>query len=671
MDKEKGKSYLMDYVQTYLKLSKGDMYQCPLCGSGSSGQANSDGAFSLNPNTENTRWYCFACGQQGDIYDLVQKLEGLEVKDSFQRVAELYGLETEDSFYRNPPTTSTAKMLKNDKVQIQPLEAPRRDFSDYLYQSTRRLLEGRGDPLNYILNRGFTEETVQRFHLGADGRAITIPYNREGTYYIKRNIDPQAKYRYEKPKKAEAGEEPVFNQLALYTQTDEVVYVVESPFCAIAIIQEGGQAIAIGGTGQKKLTSLLESKPTNKILLLSLDNDKAGDEAMTQLESRLVAMKIPSMRFNVSGVYKDPNDHLTADRGHFRATIEEGNKIIVADILDQQHLAYKKNCAKNYIQDFVNGIAERAKTAFIPTGFPELDKLLDGGLYEGLYVIGAISSLGKTTYSLQIADNIAKQGHDVLFFSLEMARSELMAKSISRETIETILSSGGCVSNAKTTRGITTGKKWETYSDAEMDLIATAISNYEEYSENMYIFEGIGDIGIDSIVEQVKRHIQITKRKPTVFIDYLQILAPSNERSTDKQNTDKATLELKRLSRDFKIPVWAISSFNRDNYTQPVNTASFKESGAIEYSSDVLIGLQHEGMEYQKGESEKDRTARIREEREKREEDIKKGNPISVEAKILKNRNGLRGKSTLHFHPQFNFYKETQVTQRSKKRDIL
>ena len=44
------------------------------------------------------------------------------------------------------------------------------------------------------------------------------------------------------------------------------------------------------------------------------------------------------------------------------------------------------------------------------------------------------------------------------------------------------------------------------------------------------------------------------------------------------------------------MPVLGISSFNRDNYNNPVGMQSFKESGAIEYSSDVLIGLQFKGV---------------------------------------------------------------------------
>ena len=49
-------------------------------------------------------------------------------------------------------------------------------------------------------------------------------------------------------------------------------------------------------------------------------------------------------------------------------------------------------------------------------------------------------------------------------------------------------------------------------------------------------------------------------------------------------NTDDAVSDLKRISRDYSVPVFAISSLNRDNYSAPINMAAFKESGAIEYS---------------------------------------------------------------------------------------
>jgi replicative DNA helicase len=73
-------------------------------------------------------------------------------------------------------------------------------------------------------------------------------------------------------------------------------------------------------------------------------------------------------------------------------------------------------------------------------------------------------------------------------------------------------------------------------------------------------------------------------------------LAPYEPRASDKQNTDKAVFELKRLSRDFKIPIVGISSLNRENYNNKISMSAFKESGAIEYSSDVLISLQFEAL---------------------------------------------------------------------------
>ena len=106
----------------------------------------------------------------------------------------------------------------------------------------------------------------------------------------------------------------------------------------------------------------------------------------------------------------------------------------------------------------------------------------------------------------------------------------------------------------------------------------------------------MGDIGADQIRETVKRHKAFTNNSPVVLVDYLQLLAPYNDRATDKQNTDRAVLELKRISRDYKIPVIAISSLNRANYNTPISLEAFKESGGVEYSSDVVIGLQLQGV---------------------------------------------------------------------------
>ena len=315
---------------------------------------------------------------------------------------------------------------------------------------------------------------------------------------------------------------------------------------------------------------------------------------------------------------------------------------------------YLQTSAAAHMQEFEDIVSGSANTPAISTGFHNLDFVLDGGLYEGLYFIGAISSLGKTTLALQIIDQIAQQEQDCLVFSLEMARSELMAKSISRLTYLGTERSA----DAKTTRGITAGARYARYSDTEKALIEDAKSRYTDYAQHIFIHEGVGNIGVEEIKDAVQKHITITGNRPVVLIDYLQILAPYDLRASDKQNTDKAVLELKRLTRDYKIPLIGISSFNRENYTAPVNNASFKESGAIEYSADVLIGLQYEGMDYQDGENDKERLKRVWGLIRSMETKAKNGEAQTIQAKILKNRNGSKGEAIFNFYAMFNCFKE-------------
>lgn len=329
---------------------------------------------------------------------------------------------------------------------------------------------------------------------------------------------------------------------------------------------------------------------------------------------------------------------------------------------DKRKELYLRTSAKNYVQSFLDGVTASIDTPAISTGFDELDNVLEGGLYEGLYFLGAISSLGKTTFVLQMADQIAQQGQDVLVFSLEMARSELMAKSISRLTYLNVLEKDLPTKYAKTTRGITAGKRYAGYVSDEKKLIQNSVLEYNKYAGNLYIHEGVGTIGADEIRKSVEHHVKYTGNTPVVIIDYLQILAPEDPRATDKQNTDNAVLKLKRLSRDYKLAVIGISSFNRENYTNAVSMASFKESGAIEYSSDVLIGLQ---FSKQREVDEHNRNKRGNEPKLIVNVDEEKSkNPREIELKILKNRSGATGGSIDYdYYPLFNYFVEKETNK--------
>lgn len=361
--------------------------------------------------------------------------------------------------------------------------------------------------------------------------------------------------------------------------------------------------------------------------------------------------------------FKDANEHFKNDKTGFKENADSIEEKAMQKEKEKQEAAladYYKKSAGAKIIDFIDRATSKINTPYFATGFEELDKELDGGLFEGLYFIGAVSSLGKTTFCLQIADQLAEQGHDVLFFTLEQSEFELMAKSISRLTYKLCDSKE---ENAKTARGITTPSRYDNYKEPELDLITKAYSKYKTMAENkLYFIEGVGNVGVEKTEPQnshenketsqyirdiVAEHVKRTGRKPVVIIDYIQILEPAEMRASDKQNTDRAVNALKRLSRDYKIPIIGISSFNRGNYNNAVSMESFKESGAIEYSSDILLGLQPAGMG--KGSSGSETL-----------EETKKSKVRKLELVILKNRNGRTGgKIEFDYHSLFNYFEET------------
>ena len=634
------KERLTEYVESITDhSSKGNKraYVCPICGSGTG--RNKTGAFTITPDGH--RWKCFACDKGGDTLDLIGYVEDIsDYKTKIARAAELFNLDIEaPTEYQNQDTQSN--MHTDTKTET--------NYIDFYKQANKNIQD-----TNYPEKRGLSKAILDRFKIGyvenwrhpdvsenvPTSPRLIIPVTK--TSYLARDTrenipDDQKAYA-----KAKVGSSDIFNGRAFIEDLDKPIFIVEGEIDALSIMEVGGVAVGLGGTSNaNKLVDELKDKKLERPLILALDNDSAGKKAQDELAKLLQAQKTPyTIAVLTDQNAKDPNEMLVKNRETFKARVEEAIK-------DDKE-KYLETSTDNYIQDFVNGIADSVNTPCIPTGFPMLDEVLDGGLYEGLYIVGAISSLGKTTLVTQIADQVASKGHDVLIFSLEMARSEVMAKSISRHTIMEVLQTGGDTKNAKTVRGVTAGKRYEKYSNTEIELIENAVQAYSGYAKHIYITEGVGDLGVQQIRETVEKHTRYAGNTPLVIIDYLQILAPYNERATDKQNTDKAVMELKRISRDFKTPVIGISSFNRDNYNNAVSMQAFKESGAIEYSSDILIGLQLKGA----GNKDFDPT------------EAKKKDPREIELVILKNRNGQTGaKVPFEFYPMFNYFVENDNPQ--------
>ena len=287
----------------------------------------------------------------------------------------------------------------------------------------------------------------------------------------------------------------------------------------------------------------------------------------------------------------------------------------------------------------------------ISTGYNRLDELLDGGLYPGLYTFGADTSLGKSTFWLNIALNISNQGRSVLFFSVEMSKFELTGRLLSKETY--LLSRSEKDGHAQTERSLTTFDKQNRLDMTDKAIIEKAKTLFRHHARNLYLFENIGEIYPETIKNEVINFMTRTgnAQPPVVIVDYIQILRSMDRfiDTNDKLKIDKALFFFKKLSNDMRLPVVLISSLNRDSYKNwsRITMTAFKSTGNIEYTSDVLIGMQLEKLA-RDGEITPEQAS------EELSKDIRE-----IDLVILKNRHGKRDVHThFNYHTWFNDFVE-------------
>lgn len=297
-----------------------------------------------------------------------------------------------------------------------------------------------------------------------------------------------------------------------------------------------------------------------------------------------------------------------------------------------------------------NDSGKGTKLRYCPTGFPTLDQFINGGLQPGLTVLGAIPNIGKSTLALQIAETIARNGTPVLFYSLEMTGEWVDAKAVSRYIF---------VQNEKNEKfGLSANevilageKQREQINQAIEDL--TGRGSADRSPIEFYVITGDGDkpITAEFIGENVKNFIALEQKRPVVFVDYLQVLTPGDRKiySDSRTRTDAVIEKLVALAQGHNIPVFLISSLNRSSYDTAALMQGFKDTGLIEYSADLLLGLQMYAVHEPKYDS--------------RVLNREKGkSPRDVEIVVLKQRYGPCGEDVavrLDYYPKYNYFCES------------
>ena len=219
------------------------------------------------------------------------------------------------------------------------------------------------------------------------------------------------------------------------------------------------------------------------------------------------------------------------------------------------------------------------------TGLCSLDEILNGGLKPKIYVLGGNSSVGKTTFALQMAADIAKTGKPVLFVNYEQSYRVLLAKIISRESV---LADESDLKNAYSSSRIT-----DEDTSGDLELRRFLENHCTVLLDNIMLYCPDSDISLEALTQAVELITQKKGNSPVVFIDYLQLLATTLHHENAKINVDETILYVRELIKKYQIPIVLISSLNRSSYDQRITMGAFKESGLIEYSADVLLGLEN------------------------------------------------------------------------------
>ena len=223
--------------------------------------------------------------------------------------------------------------------------------------------------------------------------------------------------------------------------------------------------------------------------------------------------------------------------------------------------------------------ATKDKYGGIPTGFIDLDSMLSGLQPSDLVILAARPSMGKTSFALNIAQNVAKKGYSCGIISLEMSKEQLVERMF-------------CSLLEVDSWKLRTGKL------TEDDFMRIGNVMDQLYGMKIYIDDSVGN----SIAElrAKARRLQMEHGLNFLIIDYLQLMSAGGKSSslTNRvQEISEISRSLKALARELKIPIMALSQLSRAVELRPSKVpqlSDLRESGAIEQDADVVMMMYRE-----------------------------------------------------------------------------
>ena len=262
---------------------------------------------------------------------------------------------------------------------------------------------------------------------------------------------------------------------------------------------------------------------------------------------------------------------------------------------------------------------ERDQYLGFSTGFSDLDKVISGLNKSDLIIVGARPAMGKTSFALCLARNVAVMAKKkVLFFSLEMTKEQIAQR---------VLSTEARVLSTKMRTGLLNEQEWMRISTATSAL----------YECPLY-FDDTSNI----TVPEMKARIRRMKDIDCVIIDYLQLMKSGQRTENRVQEVSEITRNLKLMAKDLNVPVIVLAQLSRGTEgrgkSHKPQLADLRESGSIEQDADIVMMLYRD--DYYGDDTENP--------------DVEQVN--KVEIIVAKNRHGPTDTVELAWNPDFTMF---------------
>lgn len=656
---------LTDFVTLEVSRKAGrNMYICPVCGSGTG--KNGTGAFHIYPDSN--RVFCYAGGCFSDKGEDVLGALRIIWKCSETEALERAGYSIDNS--TQTPTHQEHK--KNTEHQEHQAEATA-DYSLF-YRQCHEDLKASPEALEYLHNRGITDDSIKRFNLGycatwkhstspnsTPTRRIIIPRT-NGTYAARLMDKPRNEWEEARKKQVQGRQKELFNLEALDGATTPII--CEGELDTISLYQAGAASVIGIGTTTNTGTILEEAKKhPEAVYILALDNDPGkedgsnpGREAQFKLAADMKAAGLEVLSIDPAKIYgeaKDGNEALVKDPERLGKVIAylEGKAQEMKQARDEEKAEeLKKRTGEGMLDSFLLSVTDNEARTFepIPTGIKAIDRALEGGfIRKTLVTLGAPPAMGKTALAQWIFENIATTGQDVLYINLEMSREQLLARSISRLAWKYDKKDFSALE-------VLRGYSW---TKEQRQAITNAANIYRRDIAGHFIYNPDGVTNnINSILSAMEAEtIRIKaqgKPEPLICIDYLQLI-DSGERDAI-EGIKTVIFKLKDFAKRNNTVVFVIVANNRaSNRSGTVEMESGRDTSTIEYSADTMLGMAYAAIEdrrkYECGEDRSGNTRYAEYDletiRRLKKEAFKAGKPIpsvcsEISLKVLKNRFG-------------------------------